>query len=127
MTDREMIMAGLECHMNPSAPCADCPYNDSNRDCAYSLCKDALELLKDESEWISVKDRLPDKDGRCLACDGGDVLEACFSPTGQLRRNQSGGFDRLPSWSTTDCYESEDLDHVTHWMPRPEPPEGDKV
>jgi Lar family restriction alleviation protein len=78
-----------------------------------------------EDKWIPVKEKLPDKDGRYLVCDGGAVLEACFSPTGQLRRNQNGEFYRLPSWSTTDCYESEDLDHVTHWMPLPEPPEGE--
>ena len=78
-----------------------------------------------EDKWIPVEEKLPDKDGRYLVCDGGNVLEACFSLTGQARRNQNGGFDRLPSWSTTDCYESEDLDHVTHWMPLPCPPEGE--
>ena len=76
--------------------------------------KDAIALLKKQPRWIPVEEKLPDKDGRYLVCDGGDVLEACFSLTGQLRR---------PEWYTTDCYEDESLDHVTHWVPLPEPPE----
>ena len=78
------------------------------------LINDALELLNAQPKWIPVEEKLPDKEGRYLVCDGGDVLEAQFYLTGLLRR---------PEWSTTDCYESEDLDHVTHWMPLPEPPE----
>lgn len=83
---------------------------------ALRTVDDAIDMLKAQPKWISVEEKLPDKDGRYLVCDGGDVLEAQFYLTGQLRR---------PEWSTTDCYESEDLYHVTHWMPLPEPPEGE--
>ena len=125
MTDREKAIKGLEIHTNMYASCKDCPYWDGVGHGCHNLWGDTLKVLKAQPKWIPVKEKLPDKEGRYLVCDGGDVLEACFSPTGQLRRNQNGGFDRLPSWSTTDCYESEDLDHVTHWMPLPEPPEGE--
>lgn len=52
MIDCGKIIKGLECHMDPCAPCAGCPYNDSNRDCAYSLCEDALNLLKEQETEI---------------------------------------------------------------------------
>lgn len=126
MTDREELILALKCCLESLTECAGqiCPYFYRQDCCTKVMKNNALILLEEEqSKWIPVEEKLPDKDGRYLVCDGGDVLEACFSPTGQLRRNQNGGFDRLPSWSTTDCYESEDLDHVTHWMPLPNPPE----
>lgn len=124
ITDREKVLKELgylsEMLFQQYQFVHDADYYD-----AFRTVDDAIDMLKAQPKWIPVEEKLPDKDGRYLVCDGGDVLEACFSPTGQLRRNQNGGFDRLPSWSTTDCYESEDLDHVTHWMPLPNPPEGE--
>ena len=123
MTDKESVIEGLE-HCKKSH-CYRCPYvcdGLCGANCTADLASDVLDLLKEQKEerprWIPVEEKLPDKEGRYLVCDGGDVLEAQFYLTGQLRR---------PEWSTTDCYESEDLDHVTHWMPLPCPPEGDKV
>lgn len=132
MTEREELILVLKCCMESLTECVGprCPYFDKHIICPTALKKNSIHFLEEEEEqpqWIPVEDRLPDKDGRYLVCDGGDVLEACFSPTGQLRRNQNGGFDRLPSWSTTDCYESEDLNHVMHWAPLPEPPEMKRV
>ena len=63
MTDREIVIKGLECHKDPCAPCAGCPYNDSKRDCAYSLCEDALELLKEQPQWHPFNPVEPDTDG----------------------------------------------------------------
>lgn len=121
MTDREELILALKYCMESLTECAGqrCPYFYRQDCCTKVMKNNALILLEKEEEqpkWIPVEDRLPDKEGRYLVCDGGDVLEACFSLTGQLRR---------PEWSTTDCYESEDLDHVTHWMPLPNPPEGE--
>lgn len=121
MTEREELILALKCCMESLTKCVGprCPYFHRYTICPNALKKNSIYFLEEEAErpkWIPVEDRLPDKDGRYLVCDGGDVLEACFSPTGQLRR---------PEWYTTDCYESEDLYHVTHWMPLPEPPEGE--
>ena len=63
-------------------------------------------------------------------CTQNNTLLQAFDPEVMafyrtLVRNQSGVFDILSEWYTTDCYEDERLDYVTHWMPLPEPPEGE--
>ena len=65
MTDRAKVMFGLQLHVL-SSKCEDngqyCPYFASD-ECSLLLCKDALELLKEQkserSDWISVKERMP--------------------------------------------------------------------
>lgn len=59
--------------------------------------------------WISVKDRLPKKFGEpCIVYNGCSV--------------QYGDYYSDGVWYTPDCYESEEIRDVTHWMPMPEPP-----
>lgn len=71
------------------------------------------------SEWISVKDRLPEDDREVLAYygfDNGDGYCGIRFP-GVLTYL---AFDTQPHWQ----HESSGL-RVTHWMPLPEPPEGE--
>jgi hypothetical protein len=59
--------------------------------------------------WISVKDDLPKKFGEpCIVYNGCSV--------------QYGDYYSDGIWYTPDCYESEEIRDVTHWMPMPEPP-----
>ena len=69
-----------------------------------------IEQAPTVSGWVSVKDRLPEKDGVYLVyCD----RESVFSAWYERGREHS-------EW--TDDYEGYcDLD-VTYWMPLPEPP-----
>ena len=61
------------------------------------------ETLRPTAEWISVKDRLPEKDEYVLCfCNIGDGFQAIFH-YGKERK-----FDGTA---------------VTHWMPLPKPPE----
>lgn len=60
--------------------------------------------------WISVKDRLPEKDGVYLAFYDGYTVSSVWYERG-----------REHSEWTDDYEEYCDLD-VTHWMPLPEPP-----
>lgn len=63
------------------------------------------------SEWISVKDRLPELGERVLCTDGHCVFE-------QYRVLPScvyGVWDRMGLKS--------EMQDVTHWMPLPEPPQ----
>ena len=56
-------------------------------------------------EWISVKDRLPNKPMKCLV---------------YTKRGDCCGYDIL--YYNQGFYSQ--YDNVTHWMPLPQPPEG---
>ena len=58
------------------------------------------------SEWISVKDRLPEKDTSVLYTNGKEMF------SGFLLSNMRHD----PFWSHYDDFEDTD---VTHWMPLP--------
>ena len=73
-----------------------------------SLCEEAISMavqaLKNSGGWISVRDRLPEKEGSTLICtEKGAVCTARFYP-------QSG---RWNGWSGKNS---------RYWMPLPEPP-----
>jgi len=70
-----------------------------------ALCKAYLSLLDSEkvSEWISVKDRLPDRHEECLVyVDYDEMYISIFD---------AHVFERRQPWHK-----------VTHWKPLPEPP-----
>jgi hypothetical protein len=63
--------------------------------------------------WISVKDDLPKEFGEpCIVYDGSSV--------------QYGDYFSNGEWYTPDCYESDEIRGVTHWMPLPKAPKEDK-
>ncbi len=47
MVDREKVIMGFTRHIDTA--CEFCPYDDSNT-CTTDLCKDVLELLKEQQE-----------------------------------------------------------------------------
>ncbi len=58
-------------------------------------------------EWISVKDRLPDKNTAVIAAtDNGIVFQCLYAYDG---------------W---DLWEGHEV-NITHWMPLPQPPKGE--
>lgn len=62
------------------------------------------------SEWISVKERLPDEDVWVLTLQtDGDMIVNCIAFEGKWCSNDHGF---IPT--------------VTHWMPLPKPPEEEK-
>lgn len=78
------------------------------------------------AEWINVKDRLPDKNGRYLCFDGMYMhiyrFATNFSELDQYDFDGITGsgfceYDR--EWGYTE------ISDVTHWMPLPEAPKGD--
>jgi len=76
-----------------------------------------LEILRDKMPtidgWISVKDDLPKEFGEpCIVYNGSSV--------------QYGDYFSNSEWYTPDCYESDEIRGVTHWMPLPKPPKEDK-
>lgn len=84
------------------------------------------------NEWISVKDRLPDKKGRYLCCSkslgnfGRGIVISLFVL--DLAEFDHWSFDEdkdhRPGWTVyeSECGFVEDKG-ITHWMPLPELPE----
>ena len=110
MADREDVIKGLEC-LSSDEVCygSDCPHYDF--DCTQEIAQDVLNLLKEQEPivgWISVKDRLPERYERILTYD----------KYSGVKENWLLKSDPCVSWSYGF--------HVTHWMPLPEPPEGNK-
>ena len=85
--------------------------------------------LMTKGGWISVKDRMPEQAGyRCLVSaeygDGKRTVFTAFTGYGE------------PGWWTYESVYMEKVResdnrvhhnyHITHWMPLPEPPTGDK-
>lgn len=79
------------------------------------------------SEWISVKDRLPESEGDYLICNTNDDhydVYGCFYDSGS---------EEFGCWNA--CYDSFTLGYigsdwikneaVTHWMHLPNPPKED--
>lgn len=68
----------------------------------------AITALQEYQPWISVKDRLPERDGDYICCED-DIMAifvACYSASGWQR----------PLYRDIT---------VTHWKPLPEPPKGE--
>lgn len=59
------------------------------------------QLAEQQTQWISVAERLPGAYGRYISYNGEDIKIRYFDPV------------RQGSW---------DIGEVTHWMPLPEPP-----
>lgn len=69
------------------------------------------------SEWISVKDRLPDSDSEylCHVSDSGDY--GYYEPSKYI--------DVKHFMKSARVFVSKANQTVTHWMPLPEPPKGE--
>ena len=78
-------------------------------------------------KWISIKDRLPEKDGNYLCyLECGAVCEAAFDSTIASKGEEFPfgewvGVYNSDTRDFTDRY-WEEYDAITHWMPLPEPP-----
>lgn len=82
-------------------------------------------------EWISVKDRLPDKNGRYLCCYDLGIVSGksigIYSFAKNLYKVDKYDFKGMKRMGWYD-YDSEwgygEMSGVTHWMPLPELPKG---
>ena len=77
------------------------------------------------SEWTSVKDKLPDKDGDYLCCWGERKRISIYSFAKNLLKVDKYDFGRKKRAGFYD-YDSEwgygEMCDITHWMPLPELP-----
>ncbi len=100
--------------------------NEENGVCyiPLNLCVKILELLKEQPQWISVKDRLPDS-------AGASVIVTAVNRFGQVSVFTAfQGYGDF-KWYTMETTKMDDDTcnmvssnwTITHWMPLPEPPE----
>ena len=124
--EREALMRRIkEIH------CAECDSYHGVR-CRACWVDDTLDYIDSEpaadvatvQEWISVTDRLPDKDGCYIvtACDEGcSCGDGIWYDTVVIEAEHYKG-----EWSWNENGTEYDItDLVTHWMPMPNPPKGE--
>lgn len=133
MIDRETIMTWLKKCGNGGCS-SRCPYDDLGPDkCYETLMTDALELLKEQPQWISVKDRMPAethsmfykfygtpkwRDAMWREESDHVLVAITFEDGSQF---VTSGYTQDGKWHTGI---SKMLPYtVTHWMPMPKPPE----
>lgn len=80
-------------------PCAFCEKKEM-----CSMCE--LSFRRNQSEWISVDERLPESEGKYLVCTS----------------NGNIGVGNFINYYGTGKHLCFDTWAVTHWMPLPEPP-----
>ena len=100
----------IEYHMRNYKTCKEC-YEANYRACrVYEVCRNHYNEGYRKQEWISVEERLPDKDGEYLTWDGLIYFLIWFNAS-------------LGLWNVSESGDtSSAIRGVTHWMPLPEPP-----
>ena len=81
-------------------------------------------------EWISVKDRLPQKDGSYLVTtnyfDTDQAINIlCFAKDGETVDEYDLAGQKYAWYFYDSEYGYVSTDSVTHWMPLPQPPKGE--
>lgn len=119
--------------------CDNCTSSYNGVMCRACADAGAVDILIDipaadvqpSPKWISVEDRLPEKDGNYLCyLECGAVCEAAFDSTiaSEGKEFPFGEWVGVYNSDTRDFTDSywEEYDAITHWMPLPEPPkDGD--
>jgi hypothetical protein len=89
--------------------CSKCQYDKCGLNCGYAIRADYLIANGvTVAKWIPVTERLPDCADTVLAVDRDGTMSTAY----YVGYWHSGGYL--------------DEDAVTHWMPLPEPPKGEK-
>ena len=81
----------------------------------------AAEFLR--VQWISVEERLPDKEGKYLVTVYDGITPDVLYFYKRYPYCNSGIRTDRPVWCGYDDYGDFEVKSVTHWMPLPEPPE----
>ena len=84
----------------------------------------AAEFLR--VQWISVEERLPDKEGKYLVTVYDGITPDVLYFYKRYPYCNSGIRTDRPVWCGYDDYGDFEVKSVTHWMPLPEPPEVNK-
>lgn len=135
---RDDVMKGLVCCIQSYDTCEcpdDCKYRGKYHECEQGLMKEALELLREQEStggWISVDERLPEKDTDvlcavfghdCIVCQDGETVEQAIERVRRECRYTTVGYiDDDGFWNKQNGYQM--VVQPSYWMPFPEPPKG---
>lgn len=119
---REEIVKALRACSSGNMNCSKCPMWDSKIDlrCMDFAMKCAADMLEQDAQgWISVKDKMPSREGRYLVAVGNDFDDVCIAE-----------YDGKEFGETVPEYDGlghvfEDWDAIkfaTHWAEMPCPP-----
>lgn len=75
------------------------------------------------SEWISVKDRLPDKDGKYVVWYDGELNICEYDVESQTFGDSFYDYDEMHSKLL--CWDDDINKFVTHWLLLAEPPKSE--
>ena len=116
MTDRAKLIELLK-----SGGVRDFPFNAALADhlIANGVRLEEKQATSNESKWIPVTERLPDKHGKYLAVVPSKWVGVEHSIWLIWYHPKSGFYDSDPEWGDIE------MDDVTHWMPLPESLKGD--
>lgn len=114
LDDTSLAVILDKCSNTKGQRCSECPaFGKGDYRCSTHAMKEASKRLMNNyvhyDKWISMKDKLPDKDGIYLVLY--DEPDFPYSFCVQVRRFFKNDHDAI-TWRK-----------VTHWMPLPEPPE----
>ena len=90
-------------------------WHDDGENNVHRVIDDCIDIVKQHSDWISVDERLPDKDAVVL------VYKQEYGLIGTAKYSGNGfwGFDN----QTRDpMHKFTFMGGVTHWQPLPQPP-----
>lgn len=124
MVDKDKIQKGLEhCKYTDGKECINCPYYDE-QDCIECLVGDVLDLLKEQPHWIPVEERLP----KSMANKVIVYLqhEDYVPQIGYGHYEKYNGEEMWYNLETDEQFIKRGY-KVTHWMPMPKSPEGEKL
>ena len=83
------------------------------KDSVFENAVNKWESRTNNQKWISVEDRLPEDNETVLTIDTESVMEVCFYQT-----EWKGVFQRYGGLVK--------IFNITHWMPLPEAPKGER-
>jgi hypothetical protein len=122
------VIQALKCCASAEDNCYNCPLNMKGAGiksecCITAMSRAALDLIyRKQSEWISVEERLPD---------------VCGMPVLMVAENEYGQTNVVKGFTDYTCpvvFHTNEMEYygiwrawkVTHWMPLPKPPKGDR-
>lgn len=124
MIDKDAVLHMIDINTEPHAH----GEWDSGYNVALSEMREKIKQIptieaEPDNGWISVKDRLPENDGKYMVWYKGEEDICEFDTDSQTFGYTYDDYDEM--YSHLVCWDDGMNKDVTHWQPLPEPPKGE--